>query len=179
MSQIQAFSGWKMGAYAASMKVPRSPYVMPMAGGFGRSAWLYEPATSNPNRLEISDRNRLRFTKSNMRLFPNFNDPKPSMVETGAKSMIPLEMAAEGSFLWRWSTLLFRPTTFPQQTSPALWRRTAAPKSWQNIQLDGQKQLNWPQRLTKARDHHPVAQSGQSVIFLSFPEMGIVILGDG
>jgi len=149
----------KWVAYAASYEGPTEVYVMPMAGGLPKRL-TYEPATSIPTDWKSAT--EIAYVTNQYATLPKLMTLTVN-VETGAKSMIPLEMAAEGSFSEDGSTYYFVRPTFHNNvtkryeggTARQIWKYTAGSSEAIKLTKD-----------YKGEDHHPVAHQGK-VYFLS------------
>jgi len=149
----------KWVAYAASYEGPTEVYVMPVSGGLPKRL-TYEPAASIPTDWKSAT--EIAYVTNQYSTLPKLNTLTVNM-ETGAKSLIPLEMAAEGSFSEDGKTYFFVRPTFHNNvtkryeggTARQIWKFTSGASEAIKLTKD-----------YKGEDHHPVAHQGK-VYFLS------------
>jgi len=149
----------KWVAYAASYEGPTEVYVMPISGGLPKRL-TYEPAASIPTDWKSAT--EIAYVTNQYATLPKLMTLTVN-VETGAKSLIPLEMAAEGSFSEDGNTYFFVRPTFHNNvtkryeggTARQIWKFTSGASEAIKLTKD-----------YKGEDHHPVAHQGK-VYFLS------------
>ncbi|WP_240507422.1 S41 family peptidase [Algoriphagus ratkowskyi] len=149
----------KWVAYAASYEGPTEVYMMPMAGGLPKRL-TYEPAASIP--IDWKSATEIGYVTNQYATLPKLMTLTINM-ETGAKSFLPLEMAAEGSFSEDGQTYFFVRPTFHNNvtkryeggTARQIWKYTSGVAEAVKLTQD-----------YKGEDHHPVAHQGK-VYFLS------------
>ncbi|WP_111668857.1 S41 family peptidase [Algoriphagus litoralis] len=149
----------KWVAYAATYEGPTEVYLIPVMGGLPRRL-TYEPATSIPT--DWKSPTELAYVTNQYSTLPRLNTVVVN-IENGAKSIIPLEMAAEGSFNASGDTYFFVRPTFHNNvtkryqggTARQLWKFTSG-------QAEAVKLTND----YKGEDHHPIYHQGR-VYFLS------------
>ena len=97
----------KWVAYAATYEGPTEVYLIPISGGLPRRL-TYEPAASIPTDWKSAS--EVAYVTNQYSTLPRLNTVVMN-IENGNKSIIPLEMAAEGSFNSSGDTYYFvRPT---------------------------------------------------------------------
>ncbi|MGM0943589.1 MAG: S41 family peptidase [Bacteroidota bacterium] len=149
----------KWVAYAASYEGPTEVYMMPISGGLPRRL-TFEPMASIPTAWR---------SESEVAYVTNQYSTLPRLrtvifdINSGQKSFIPLEMAAEGSFDDAGETYFFvRPTfhgnvtkRYKGGTARQLWKYT-----------DGTEEAVKLTQNYDGEDHHPVFHDGR-VYFIS------------
>lgn len=146
-------------AYAATYEGPTEVYLIPISGGLPRRL-TYEPAASVPTDWKSAT--EVAYVTNQYSTLPRLNTVVIN-IENGSKSIIPLEMAAEGSFNQSGDTYYFVRPTFHNNvtkryeggTARQLWKFTSG-------QAEAIKLTND----YKGEDHHPVYHNGR-IYFLS------------
>lgn len=149
----------KWVAYAASYEGPTEVYVMPISGGIPKRL-TFEPASSIPTAWKSAT--ELAYVTNQYSTLPKLNTVTVN-VESGEKSILPLEMAAEGSFSADGNTYYFVRPTFHNNVTKRYEGGTAR-KLWKYTAGDAEAI-----KLTKeykGEDHHPLPYEGK-VYFLS------------
>ena len=149
----------KWVAYAASYEGPTEVYVMPIAGGLPKRL-TFEPSASIPTDWKSAT--ELAYVTNQYSTLPKLNTVTVN-VESGAKTLLPLEMAAEGSFSADGSTYFFVRPTFHNNvtkryeggTARQLWKYTEGAAEAVKLTKD-----------YTGEDHHPLPHQGK-VYFLS------------
>lgn len=149
----------KWVAYAATYEGPTEVYLIPMSGGLPRRL-TYEPAVSIPTDWKSTT--EVAYVTNQYSTLPRLNTVVIN-IENGNKSIIPLEMAAEGSFNSSGDTYFFVRPTFHNNvtkryeggTARQLWKFTSG-------QTEAVKLTND----YKGEDHHPIYHNGR-IYFLS------------
>lgn len=146
-------------AYAASYEGPTEVYVIPIAGGLPKRL-TYEPSSSIPTAWKSAT--EIAYVTNQYSTLPKLNTVTVN-VESGAKQLLPLEMAAEGNFSADGSTYFFVRPTFHNNVTKRYEGGTAR-QLWKY--KEGAAEAV---KLTKdynGEDHHPVPHQGK-VYFLS------------
>jgi tricorn protease len=146
-------------AYAATYEGPTEVYLIPISGGLPRRI-TYEPAASIPTDWKSTT--ELAYVTNQYATLPRLNTVLVN-VENGAKTILPLDMAAEGSFSASGDTYYFVRPTFHNNvtkryeggTARQLWKYTS-----------GQAEATKLSKDYKGEDHHPM-HHGERVYFLS------------
>ncbi|MEN2282958.1 S41 family peptidase [Algoriphagus sp. SE2] len=149
----------KWVAYAASYEGPTEVYVMPIAGGLPKRL-TFEPSSSIPTAWKSAT--EIAYVTNQYSTLPKLNTITVN-VANGEKTLLPLEMAAEGSFSEDGSTYFFVRPTFHNNvtkryeggTARQLWKYTEGAAEAVKLTKD-----------YKGEDHHPVPHQGK-VYFLS------------
>lgn len=149
----------KWVAYAATYEGPTEVYLIPISGGLPRRL-TYEPAVSIPTAWKSNS--EVAYVTNQYSTLPRLNTVLLN-IENGAKSILPLEMAAEGSFNDSGDTYYFvRPTyhnnvtkRYEGGTARQLWKYTSGQDEAVKLTSD-----------YKGEDHHPIYHGGR-VYFLS------------
>jgi tricorn protease len=149
----------KWVAYAASYEGPTEVYVMPISGGLPKRL-TFEPSSSIPTAWKSAT--EIAYVTNQYSTLPKLNTVTVN-VESGAKQLLPLEMAAEGSFSEDGSTYFFVRPTFHNNvtkryeggTARQLWKYTEGAAEAVKLTKD-----------YDGEDHHPVPHQGK-VFFLS------------
>jgi tricorn protease len=149
----------KWVAYAATYEGPTEVYLIPISGGLPRRL-TYESATSIPTAWKSSS--EVAYVTNQYSTLPRLNTVLLN-IENGTKSILPLEMAAEGSFNESGDTYYFvRPTyhnnvtkRYEGGTARQLWKYTSGQDEAVKLTTD-----------YKGEDHHPIYH-GNRVYFLS------------
>jgi len=152
-------------AYAASYEGPTEVYVMPIAGGLPKRL-TFEPSASIPTDWKSAT--ELAYVTNQYSTLPKLNTVTVN-VESGAKTLLPLEMAAEGSFSEDGATYFFVRPTFHNNvtkryeggTARQLWKYTEGAAEAVKLTKD-----------YKGEDHHPVPH--QDKLFFLSSRDGIV-----
>ncbi len=149
----------KWVAYAATYEGPTEVYLIPISGGLPRRL-TYEPSPSMPTDWKSA--NEVAYVTSQYSTLPRLKTVVMN-IESGAKDIVPLEMAAEGSFDATGETYYFvRPTyhnnvtkRYEGGTARQLWKYTSGQAEAVKLTSD-----------YKGEDHHPLEHNGR-VYFLS------------
>lgn len=149
----------KWVAYAATYEGPTEVYLIPISGGLPRRL-TYEPAPSVPTDWKSAT--EVAYVTNQYSTLPRLNTVVIN-IENGNKSIIPLEMAAEGSFNASGDTYYFVRPTFHNNvtkryeggTARQLWKYTSGQAEAVKLTQD-----------YKGEDHHPIHHNGR-VYFLS------------
>ncbi|WP_425636587.1 S41 family peptidase [Algoriphagus yeomjeoni] len=149
----------KWVAYAASYEGPTEVYVMPISGGLPKRL-TYEPSSSVPTAWKSAT--EIAYVTNQYSRLPKLNTVTVD-VTNGAKKLLPLEMAAEGSFSADGSTYFFVRPTFHNNvtkryeggTARQLWKYTEGAAEAVKLTRD-----------YNGEDHHPLPHQGK-VYFLS------------
>ncbi|MFT4856295.1 MAG: tricorn protease [Algoriphagus sp.] len=149
----------KWVAYAASYEGPTEVYVMPIAGGLPKRL-TFEPSASIPTDWKSAT--ELAYVTNQYSTLPKLNTVTVN-VESGAKTLLPLEMAAEGSFSEDGATYFFVRPTFHNNvtkryeggTARQLWKYTEGTAEAVKLTKD-----------YKGENHHPVPHQDK-LYFLS------------
>ncbi|OOG70587.1 S41 family peptidase [Algoriphagus sp. A40] len=149
----------KWVAYSATYEGPTELYLIPISGGLPRRL-TYEPAPSVPTDWKSAT--EVAYVTNQYSTLPRLNTVVMN-IENGNKSIIPLDMAAEGSFNASGDTYFFVSPTFHNNVTKRYEGGTAR-QIWKYT--DGQAEAV---KLTKdynGEDHHPIHHSGR-IYFLS------------
>ena len=149
----------KWVAYAASYEGPTEIYIMPLSGGMPRRL-TYEAAASIP--MAWKSDTEVAYATNQYSTLPRLNTVTID-INTRAKNILPLEMAAEGSFTPDGSTYFFVRPTFHNNvtkryeggTARQIWKYTFGNEEAEKLTKD-----------YKGEDHHPIYHQGR-VYFLS------------
>ncbi|MDI1324058.1 MAG: S41 family peptidase [Algoriphagus sp.] len=149
----------KWVAYAASYEGPTEVYMMPISGGLPKRL-TYEPAASIPT--DWKSPKELAYVTNQYSTMPRLNTVLVN-IENGEKMLLPLDMAAEGSFNDSGDTYFFVRPTFHNNvtkryeggTARQVWKYTSGAAEAVKLTTD-----------YKGEDHHPVFHDGR-VYFLS------------
>ncbi|MDG1277825.1 MAG: S41 family peptidase [Algoriphagus sp.] len=149
----------KWVAYAASYEGPTEVYVMPIEGGLPKRL-TFEPSSSIPTAWKSAT--EIAYVTNQYSTLPKLNTVTVN-VSNGAKKLLPLEMAAEGSFSADGSTYFFVRPTFHNNVTKRYEGGTAR-QLWKYS--DGAAEAVKLTKDYKGEDHHPVPHQGK-VFFLS------------
>jgi tricorn protease len=146
-------------AYSATYEGPTEVYLIPISGGLPRRL-TYEPAASIPTDWKSAT--EVAYVTNQYSTLPRLNTVVVN-IENGAKSFVPLDMSAEGSFNASGDTYFFvRPTyhnnvtkRYEGGTARQLWKYTTGQSEAIKLTND-----------YKGEDHHPIHHAGR-VYFLS------------
>jgi tricorn protease len=149
----------KWVAYAASYEGPTEVYLISISGGIPRRL-TYEPMASIPTGWKSNS--ELAYVTSQYSTLPRLNTMVFN-IENGNKALLPLEMAAEGSFDSKGDTYFFVRPTFHNNvtkryeggTARQLWKYTAGQAEAIKLTAD-----------YRGEDHHPIHHEGR-VYFIS------------
>lgn len=149
----------KWVAYSASYEGPTEVYLIPISGGIP-SRLTYEPSASIPTDWKSGT--ELAYVTNQYSTLPRLNTVVIN-IENGNKNLIPLEMAAEGSFNSSGDTYFFVRPTFHNNvtkryeggTARQLWKYTSGQPEAIKLTSD-----------YKGEDHHPIHHQGR-VFFIS------------
>ncbi|WP_194775879.1 S41 family peptidase [Pararhodonellum marinum] len=149
----------KWVAYAASYEGPTEVYIIPVSGGIPKRL-TYEASPSIPTAWKSA--NELAYVTGQYATAPRLNTVTVN-ISTGEKTILPLEMAAEGSFSTDGQTYYFVRPTFHNNvtkryeggTARQIWKYSAGEEEAVKLTKD-----------YKGEDHHPVFHQGR-VYFLS------------
>lgn len=149
----------KWVAYAATYEGPTEVYLIPITGGLPRRL-TYEPAASIPTDWKSAT--EVAYVTNQYATLPRLNTVVIN-IENGNKSIIPLEMAAEGSFDSSGETYYFVRPTFHNNVTKRYEGGTAR-QLWKFS--SGQPEAVKLTQDYRGEDHHPVHHSGR-IYFLS------------
>ncbi|MCL6257630.1 S41 family peptidase [Aquiflexum sp. TKW24L] len=149
----------KWVAYAATYEGPTEVYLIPISGGLPKRM-TYEPAASIPT--DWKSPTELAYVTNQYSTLPRLNTVLLN-IETGNKDILPLDMAAEGSFNESGDTFYFVRPTFHNNvtkryeggTARQVWKYTAGQAEAVKLTKD-----------YKGEDHHPIHHGGR-VYFIS------------
>lgn len=146
-------------AYAASYEGPTEVYVMPISGGLPKRL-TYEPAASIPTAWKSAT--EVAYTTNQYSTLPRLRTLVVDM-NSREKEMLPLEMAAEGSFDRESDTYFFvRPTYHNNVTKR--YKGGTARQVWKYS--DGAPEAVKLTQNYDGEDHHPIYHDGR-VYFIS------------
>jgi tricorn protease len=149
----------KWVAYAASYEGPTEVYVMPLAGGMPRRL-TYEPSASIP--MAWKSDTEVAYSTNQYSTLPKLNTVTID-IHTGEKNILPLEMAAEGSFSQDGRTYYFVRPTFHNNVTKRYEGGTAR-QIWKYT--EGEEEAIKLTKDYKGEDHHPIYYEGR-IYFLS------------
>jgi tricorn protease len=149
----------KWVAYAATYEGPTEVYLIPISGGLPRRL-TYEPSTSIPT--DWKSPTELAYVTNQYSTLPRLNTVLVN-IETGSKSILPLDMAAEGSFNESGDTYYFVRPTFHNNVTKRYEGGTAR-QVWKYT--TGQAEAVKLTKDYKGEDHHPIHHGGR-VYFIS------------
>jgi tricorn protease len=149
----------KWVAYAATYEGPTEVYLIPISGGLPRRL-TYEPSASIPTAWRSTS--EVAYVTNQYATLPRLNTVVMN-IENGSKSILPLDMAAEGSFNASGETYFFVRPTFHNNvtkryeggTARQLWKYTSGQAEAVKLTSD-----------YKGEEHHPIHHEGR-VYFLS------------
>ena len=149
----------KWVAYAASYEGPTEVYVIPIDGGIPKRM-TYEAAASVPTAWKSAE--ELAYTTNQYATLPRLQTVTMN-VKTGHRTILPLEMAAEGSFTEDGNTYFFVRPTFHNNVTKRYEGGTAR-QVWKYT--NGSEEAVKLTQNYKGEDHHPTFHQGR-VYFLS------------
>lgn len=149
----------KWVAYAATYEGPTEVYIIPISGGLPRRL-TFEPASSVPTAWKSES--ELVYVTNQYSTFQRLNSVVLN-IEKGNKSVLPLEMAAEGSFNTSGDTYFFVRPTFHNNVTKRYEGGTAR-QIWKYVQ--GSPEAVKLTRDYNGEDHHPIFHNGR-VYFIS------------